>query len=89
MSNCAEHLWQAVIVRHLKHVFYLKVTEEKDSFVPVFETQVPDCEHDGDQPLEQSELVKIEHDRKCSTHIYMRWSYVLSCSAEIVHLMAP
>ncbi|XP_029316644.1 LOW QUALITY PROTEIN: fibrous sheath-interacting protein 1 [Cottoperca gobio] len=31
-------------------------TEEEDDFVPVFETQVPDCEHDGDsQYLEQSE----------------------------------
>ncbi|XP_070776919.1 fibrous sheath-interacting protein 1 [Enoplosus armatus] len=33
-------------------------TEEEDDFVPVFETQVPDCEHNRDsQYLEQSEKI--------------------------------
>ncbi|XP_047466388.1 fibrous sheath-interacting protein 1 isoform X2 [Mugil cephalus] len=32
------------------------ITEEEDDFVPVFETQVPDCEDEGNnQPLEQSQ----------------------------------
>lgn len=62
--------------------FYLKGAEEEDDFVPVFETQVPDCEHNRDsQYLEQSELVKIEHDRKCSTHTifscFLKFSAVL------------
>ncbi len=45
----------AVIERHLKSVFDLKGTEELDDVVPVFETQVPDCEHNESQYMEQSE----------------------------------
>ncbi|XP_041809991.1 fibrous sheath-interacting protein 1 [Chelmon rostratus] len=51
-SECAQ---EALNTRLFLALEAPPVTEEKDSFVPVFETQVPDCEHDGDQPLEQSE----------------------------------
>lgn len=43
----------------LNMFLYLKGREEEeDDFVPVFTTQVPECEHNRDQNLERSELVK-------------------------------
>eukprot|EP00064_Thunnus_orientalis_P003390 superscaffoldBa00000274_g3399 len=39
----------AVTVRHVKYVFYFKGLEEEDDFVPVFKTQVSDCEQDRDR----------------------------------------
>ncbi|KAM4542744.1 fibrous sheath-interacting protein 1 isoform 1-T1 [Odontesthes bonariensis] len=55
----------AIVLKSLVHVItvrykicfcHLKGAEEEGDFVPVFETQVPYCEHDGDdQCLEQNE----------------------------------
>lgn len=40
--------------------YYHKGTKEEDHYAPLFETQVLDCEHDGDdQGLQQGELVLL------------------------------
>lgn len=57
-----EYLWEAPKVwlpDTLICFCYQKGKEEEDHFGPLFETQVPDCEHDGgDQDMEQSKLVE-------------------------------
>lgn len=39
-------------------LLYPKGTEEEDDIVPVFTTQVPECDHNRDQNLERSEFMQ-------------------------------
>lgn len=54
-----------------------KGTEEEDDIVPVFTTQVPECDHNRDQNLEPSEFETIEQYAVC----FGSQVYVLSCTA--------